>query len=133
MVGHLSWSRLGVGRYRLVLDGPTGRIEAIGRDWFDALVAIRLRVEPTGWSICVQGARRDTYPSGMQRDTGAQRVYLQVLGEEVQREPWSGPGSRMPSTFADADPADLGTVAEQAEYHRRWRASMWARHSDTAH
>jgi hypothetical protein len=36
--------------------GPTGRLHAADRDFFDALVCIRRQLEPTGWSIAVQGA-----------------------------------------------------------------------------
>ena len=38
-----------------------------GPDMFEALVGVRRQLEPDGLMIAVQGARRDTYPSGMAR------------------------------------------------------------------
>jgi hypothetical protein len=115
--GRIAWSWEG-DHHRVVLDGPTGRIEADGRDFFDALAAVRRQLEPHGWYIAVQGARRDTFPSGMLRDTGARRVYVLEPGRPWRRE-------HMVRTFDDADPADLGTVAEQEEFYERWLDSVF--------
>ncbi|HEX4287774.1 MAG TPA: hypothetical protein VH021_02595, partial [Trebonia sp.] len=75
-------------RLRGWLDGydgpmPTYRIElvtragnytcpytATGPDMFEALVRLRRQLEPDGLTVAVQGARRDTHPSGMLRDMG---------------------------------------------------------------
>ena len=38
---------------------------ATAPDVFEALVSLSRRLEPDGLMIAVQGARRDTYPSGM--------------------------------------------------------------------
>ncbi len=116
--GHLSWSRLGIRNFRVTLDGPTGRVEATDRDYFDALAGVRRQLEPQGWSIAVQGARRDTFPSGMLRDGGSHKVYVQKLGQHVQQ-------SDLVSMFDDADPADLATVDEQEQYFHRWRESVF--------
>jgi hypothetical protein len=47
---------------------------ATGPDMFEALVRLRRQLEPDGLMIAVQGARRDTYPSGMARDVGQCRL-----------------------------------------------------------
>jgi hypothetical protein len=52
---------------------------------FEALVRLRRQLEPDGLMIAVQGARRDTYPSGMARDMGQCRL--------LRRSPLSGSGA----------------------------------------
>jgi hypothetical protein len=84
-------------RLRGWLDGhdgpvPTYRIElvaragnytcpytATGADMFEALVRLRRQLEPDGLVVAVQGARRDTYPSGMARDMGG-GMQIYVIG-----------------------------------------------------
>lgn len=39
-------------------------------------------------------------------------------------------GDHIPPIFDDADPADLGTVDEQAEYRQRWHESVFGPHTD---
>jgi hypothetical protein len=104
------------GRFELVLSGPLGTHRAEGPDLFEALLGVRRGVEPDGWRLAVQGARRDTWPSGMLRDQldgGA--VY--VLAEDVKANP------ETVGTF-DPAPAELVvTVAEQEAASERWRQS----------
>jgi hypothetical protein len=98
---------------RVVLDGPTGRLETVDRDAFEALRGIRRRLDPTGWRIAVAGARRDATSSGMQRDQGqGLGVYLLVAPK----------GSHLPSagTFDPAPPDTVGTVDEQDAYLTNW-------------
>jgi len=112
----LRWARRG-NSYWVALDGPDGYLEAADRDLFEALASVRRRLEVSGWLIAVQGARRDTFPSGMVRDMGgARRVYVLEPGRPVARE-------HLVDIFADADPADLGTVEEQERNYRDWLAS----------
>jgi hypothetical protein len=55
---------------------------ARGRDIFDALQQLRLKLEPIGWYPLCNGARVDCYPSGMARDMGgAQAVYVLTIGK----------------------------------------------------
>jgi hypothetical protein len=104
--------------YQVALDGPDQPLSATGRDLFEALAAVRCQLEAVGWLIAVQGARRDTYPSGMLRDMGgARRVYVLVPGRPVST-------ADTVDTFADADPADLGTVDAQRQHYQAWRGSL---------
>ena len=41
-----------------------------GADLFDALIALRRRLEDLGCRLLCAGARRDVYPSGMSRTMG---------------------------------------------------------------
>jgi hypothetical protein len=121
-------------RLRAWLDGhdgpmPTYRIELVARtgnytcpytstapDVFEALVRLRRQLEPDGLMIAVQGARRDTYPSGMARDMGAgMKVYVLHPGLRGRRED-------LVETLDDALPDELGTVDEQRAFHDAWIA-----------
>jgi hypothetical protein len=118
----LNWGITGERDYWIVADGPPGHLEASGNDFFEALASIRRRLEESGWLLAVQGARRDTYPSGMLRDmVGARRVYVLEAGRPMSRE-------HLADLFADADPADAGTVEEQREHFLAWRQGDTGRH-----
>lgn len=118
VTGRLRWQSAGR-QYRVALNGPTGRLESVERDYFEALTKIRTQLEPEGWRIAVQGARRTTFPSGMQRDQGgARQVYVLELGRPAGR-------ADQVRTFDDADPADLATVAEQLDFYLDWRESVF--------
>ncbi len=98
---------------RVALDGPTGTIEVVDRDAFEAFRQIRRTLDPSGWRVAVAGARRDASSSGMQRDMlNGLAVYLHV-------EP---PGAKLPSaaTFDPAPPETVGTVEEQDAFLERW-------------
>jgi hypothetical protein len=88
-------------------------LEIRGRDVFDALQQLRLKLEPIGWYPLCNGARVDCYPSGMARDMGgAQAVYVLTIGK-----------SGKPPVVGTLEPAardNVGTVAEQDAYFRRW-------------
>jgi hypothetical protein len=91
--------------------GMTAEIR--GRDIFDALQQLRLKLEPLGWYPLCNGARVDCYPSGMARDMGgAQAVYVLTIGKSG-RPPVVG-------TLEPAPRGSVGTVAEQNAYFRRW-------------
>ena len=88
-------------------------MEIRGRDIFDALQQLRLKLEPLGWYPLCNGARVDCYPSGMARDMGgAQAVYVLTIGKSG-RPPVVG-------TLEPAPRDSVGTVAEQDAYFRRW-------------
>jgi hypothetical protein len=111
----LRWEQLPDRTYRIVLESPEEVVDVIGRDLFAALQDVRRTLEPGGWAIAVQGARVDTYPSGMVRDMlGARRVYVLQMGRHVARE-------HLVDIFAEADMQQLGTVDEQIEFYRLWR------------
>ena len=121
-------------RLRAWLDGrdgpmPTYRIELVARvgnytcpytatapDVFEALVRLRRQLEPDGLMIAVQGARRDTYPSGMARDMGAgMKVYVLHPGLRGRR-------GDLVETLDDALPDELATVDEQQAFRDAWLA-----------
>jgi hypothetical protein len=88
------------------LAGPFGREVATATDAFSALAAIRRRIEPAGWRVAVQGARRDAWAGGMLREPGAgDRVVVGAAGEVV-------------GTFDPAEPEMAATWAEQQAHHR---------------
>jgi hypothetical protein len=65
--------------------------------------------------IAVQGARRDTYPSGMARDMGGgMQVYVMRAGRRARREDLVG--------TLDSAPADhLASLDEQRAFAEVWR------------
>jgi hypothetical protein len=89
---------------------------ATGPDMFEALVRLRRQLEPDGLMVAVQGARRDTYPSGMARDMGGgMQVYVIHPGLPARRE------DRV-KTLDDAPPDQIATVADQRAFVEAWWA-----------
>ncbi|MEU4805017.1 hypothetical protein [Actinosynnema sp. NPDC023587] len=104
--------------YRIELFPGGDRYTATASDMFESLVRLRCQLEPDGWMIAVQGARRDTYPSGMARDMGGGlRVYVMRPGRKA------GTGDIV-ETLADATVEQLGTVAEQQAWRDAWFADV---------
>jgi len=103
----------------LALADPHGRAwEARGGDVFDALMNLRCELEPAGIQVCCNGARRNAWSSGMQRDMGVgETTYLLTLGEH---------GVRPPSvkTLEPAPLEDVGSVAEQRAFYEAWLAEL---------
>lgn len=123
-------------RLRGWLDGydgpvPTYRIElvaragnytcpytATGSDMFMALVRLRRQLEPDGLKVAVQGARRDTYPSGMARDMGGgMQVYVIRPGQGARLED-------LVKILDDAPPDQTVTVEEQRAFFQAWMAEF---------
>lgn len=103
-------------RYRIELVLGGDLYTATAMDVFESLVRLRLQLEPGGWMIAVQGARRDTYPSGMVRDMGGgRRVYVMRPGHKASAED-------LVETLDDAAVEQLGTVAEQQAWRDAWLA-----------
>jgi hypothetical protein len=118
--GHEQWS-LTTNRqgrnWSISVASPDGNSwDAQGPDLFEALRMLRRVLDPLGIRLAVNGARRDAWSSGMQRDMGEGRsVYLLT----------EGTSGRPPhvSTLGPAPLPDVGTVAEQDEQYRRWLSS----------
>ncbi|WP_340685018.1 hypothetical protein LCL61_00575 [Amycolatopsis coloradensis] len=99
-------------RIELFLDGD--RYTATAMDMFESLTRLRRQLEPGGWAIAVQGARRDTYPSGMCRDMGGgMRISVMRTGHETSE-------ADLVDTLADAELDRIVTVAEQEAWHAEW-------------
>jgi hypothetical protein len=106
------------GRYWLITladhDGNSWAAE--GPDLFEALRALRRTVDPLGIRLGVNGARRNAWASGMQREMGEGRVVYLLTEEEAGRPP-------QVSTLGSASRAEVGSVREQDEQYARWLSS----------
>lgn len=103
-------------RVRCHVDGSNVFIGSAA-DYFAALREVRLSMERAGLRLCCAGARRDTWASGMQRDTGqGLRCYVLSTPRTAHRPPALG-------IFDDASPELVGTVAEQEASFNSWLAS----------
>lgn len=90
--------------------------EFIGSDLFDALIALREKLEREGCLPLCAGARVDVFPSGMSRSMGGGRTaYVTIPGR---------PGTQTIDIFADAEPDAVSTISAQANFHRRWIKSI---------
>jgi hypothetical protein len=100
--------------YRMTLRSSHGAWTAEGPDVFTGLMELRRRVDALGMLICCNGARLDSWASGMQRDMGNGSVCYLLEGVE--------PGTRPPSVRTlDPAPCDrIATVADQEAWHAAW-------------
>ena len=98
----------------LTLSSPGGESWAAeGPDLFKALRELRRILDPLGIRLGVNGARRDSWASGMQCDMGVGRVVY------LLREGQAGRPEQVPTLGTTTLP-DIGTVEEQDEQHARW-------------
>lgn len=98
-------------------DGVGGRVRASGFDIFEALMNLRLELEPLGIQACLNGARRNAWSSFMQRDMGeGEVVYLLTPGNQ----------GRAPHvwTLEPAPCSAVATVAQQLAFYDAWRAAL---------
>jgi len=104
-------------RYRIELDAGRDLFTATGPDVYDTLIRLRCQLEFYGFTIALQGARRDTAPSGMLRSMGdAREVYVLREGERHATR------DDIVVTLDDAEVELLGTVEEQRAYVMAWYA-----------
>ena len=88
------------------------------QDVFDGLCDIRKKLWPMGIKLLCVGARMDVYPSGMARQmSGGVVAYRLKMGVPAQRPD-------VVRIFDAAAADQVGTVEEQADYFRRWSASL---------
>jgi hypothetical protein len=81
---------------------------------FEALVRLRRQLEPDGLTVAVQGARQDTYPSGMACDMGGgMKVYVLCPGQRTPPD--------LVETFDDAPSDQIATVEGQRAFAGAWR------------
>ena len=100
----------------VTLTAPTRTWTATGFDVFEALMNLREQLDTEGIRLCCNGARRNAWASGMQRDMGQGR-FVYVLDDEQS-------GRHQVETLADAPCEDVGTVHEQREYYAGWLARL---------
>lgn len=99
---------------RLTATCEFGEWTGTGSDIFGSLRALMVELERDDGRIGVMGARANAWASGMQRDMGSGRsVYLLSLPRTAGRPP-SAP------TLDPAPLHEVGTTAEQDDFHRRW-------------
>ena len=107
-----SESSAGATCLELMIDN-VGRFYKQSNNYFDALIALRMELEPLGIKLLCFGARKDVWASGMQRDMDAgMRAYL-LSAHGEGRKPER-------SIFEFAVPESIGTVLEQREYADAW-------------
>jgi hypothetical protein len=82
-------------------------------DYFGALIQIRRELEAKQVRLLCWGARKDVWPSGMQRDMGAGATAYQLLEDGT-----NNPDAR--SIFEYAPPETIGTVDEQKKNAEQW-------------
>jgi len=85
-----------------------------GHDWFDALRALRVVLDPLGFRLLCAGARADVGQSGMLADsTQGEYVYLLKPGRSPKQTAW---------IFDPANAAEVASVADQEASFERWLA-----------
>jgi hypothetical protein len=89
-----------------------------GPDLFECLSQLRQWLGARGYQILCYGARIDAWASSMSRQMGgARKVYVTRMGLSATR-------ADLLPTFGEASLDRLGTVEEQAEYHKKWLESL---------
>lgn len=104
--------------WRVILDlEPVAGRTFGGDDLFEALRALRAPLDRAGIRLCCNGARRDTWPSGMSRSMGgARKVYVNRPGRHARKED-------LVPTLGEAPSETIGTVEEQAAAFQAWVTS----------
>ena len=98
--------------------GGDAAVSGEGPDLFEALASARRELEARGVLVACNGARRDVFPSAMQRQAAAgRRAYVLTVPRTAAR----------PATVDIFDPAPdlatLATVEEQRGWFDRWLLS----------
>jgi len=103
---------------RLSLRRWNGTISRSARDFWDALLEIRLELEKEGILVHCYGGSRDVYPTSMQRITS--------LGKQAYRLEAGQPREVVVGTFDAGEDLDPCPVQEQQEFYRSWCAGWKA-------
>jgi hypothetical protein len=107
-----SFFRAGACCIELQING-TGKFSSKSNDYFGALIEIRKGLEAKQIRLLCWGARKDVWPSGMQRDMGAGMTAYQLLEDGT-----NNPDAR--SIFEYAAPETVGTIDEQKANAEAW-------------
>lgn len=105
-------------RVQLILDLPDRQFRAVAVDGFEALIALRLELEPLGLAPVCWGASLQVYPSDASRSVGiGDSAYRLTLGQFARA------ADRV--NIFDAGPGlVVATVAEQEDFSRAWFDSL---------
>ena len=103
--------------WRLTFCGSGRTIEREANDLFEALIQLREELAKLGAVPLCAGARRDVFPSGMSRSMGgARKAYVTRAGQD--------PGAADLVDIFEVARDNIGSVAEQAAFHRDWIESL---------
>ena len=84
------------------------------RNFFEALLKLRERVEPKGWRLVCYEASRNVWPSGMCRDMGlGLKAYRLEMGIDISSED-------LVEIFSYGADVIISTVAEQRAFREEW-------------
>jgi hypothetical protein len=102
--------------YRLTIRAPDGRSWwSEGGDVFSCLAQVRRQLEPLGYRLCCNGARRNAFVSGMARDMGqGLTVYLAAPGMAIDERP------KTAATLGPAPCSDVVSNKEQDAWIDDW-------------
>lgn len=109
----------GVRDCTLEVDLPgLGTRRTVGPDQFECLLRLRDEVEPLGYRMLVNGARRNVWPSRMARDMGGGRkAYVLALGRHSHRP-------ELVDIFEPAPESETALVEEQRTFFKLWLAEL---------
>ena len=100
-----------------LVDFRPDRLHADGDDLFDCLAKLRLELASEAAMALCNGARLDTFPSGMAREmSGGRKVYLLRMGQPARPQD-------LVNTFDEAPIDKIASVSEQQAYYLDWLAS----------
>jgi len=92
--------------------------EAMGDDYFSALVAIRLVLENSAIKLLNYGCSLNVYPSPMSRSMGSgEKAYRLRMGEQAK-------SADLVSIFESGPDVNPSTVAQQEHFYREWLSSL---------
>ena len=96
-------------------DSRSEKFTTTGFDAFDALKKLRVLLEESGSTILCNGSRIEAFPSPMSRSMGGGVLaYIHKFGEPASR-------SSLVNIFESATLDQLGTVAQQDDFHKKWK------------
>jgi hypothetical protein len=107
-------------RLTLTLTAPWRAWTATGTDVFGTLMELREHLDSVHVRLCCNGARRNAWASGMQRDMGRGRVVYLVDDNEAGRP-------RAVRTLEAAPCDEVVTVHEQKDFYAVWLAERSTR------
>ena len=106
------------GRCILRLRKGVTEFAAEGLDYFEALCAVRLKLEAEGILVATYGGSRNVFPSGMSRDMGSGlKAYRLTLGSTGRLENLVG-------IFETGPGIEPATIDEQRAFFREWVSSI---------
>ena len=91
---------------------------ASGTDYFEALIALRQQLEPTGVLFHINGASRNVWPSGMSRSMSlGLKAYRMRMGKQALLQ-------HIVNTLDVDSDIEPVTVSEQEKFRNVWLASF---------